>query len=176
LRQIEVEVAELRAIMARNCPDAIAAGQEDMYIELFTLGRDSLLATIAESLALIFAANIGKKLSEIDFPDHPNETGVAIAERMATEPIPVGGVTIPAGDWVRLYLQSLNYSDRVDVQKLVFGVGAHTCIGRQLALDLWPMITAGLAALPWTLVATDRAYLRNQTFAMPANVTVRLAN
>jgi hypothetical protein len=58
----------------------------------------------------------------------------------------------------------------------VFGVGAHTCIGRQLALDLWPMITARLKALPWTIVATDRTYLRNQTFTMPAGVTVRLAN
>lgn len=176
LRQIEIEVAELRAIIARNCPDAVAAGEEDMYVALFTLGRDSLLATISESLAVIFAAHVGKKLSEIDYPDHPNETGVAIAERMAAEPILIGGVTIPAGDWVRLYLHSLNYSDRTDVQKLVFGVGAHACIGRQLALDLWPMITARIAALPWTIAATDRTYLRNQTFTMPANVTVRLAN
>lgn len=176
LRQIETEVTELRAIIARNCPDAVAAGDEDMLIELFTLGRDSLLATISESLAVIFAANVGKKFAAIDFPDHPNETGVAIAERMAAEPILVGDVTIPAGDWVRLYLHSLNYSDRADIQKLVFGVGAHTCIGRQLALDLWPMITARLAALPWTLAATDRTYLRNQTFTMPANVTVRLAH
>lgn len=176
LRQIEVEVAAVRAIMARNCPEAMAAGEEDMYIELFTLGRDSLLATISESIGAILAANVGKKLAEIDFPDHPHETGVAIAERMAAEAITVGGVTIPAGDWVRLYLHSLNYSDRVEVQKLVFGVGAHTCIGRQLALDLWPMITARLAALPWTIAATDRVYLRNQTFTMPATVTVRLAN
>lgn len=176
LRQIEVEVTALRAIIARNCPDAVAAGEEDMLVELFTLGRDSLLATISESLAVIFAANIGKKLSGIDFPDHPNETGVAIAERMADEPISIGGVTIPAGDWVRLYLQSLNYSDRVEVQKLVFGVGAHTCIGRQLALDLWPMITAYLAGLPWTIVESNRTYLRNQTFTMPADLTVKLAN
>ena len=176
LRQIEAEVSELRAIMARNCSDAVAAGDEDMLIELFTLGRDSLLATISESLAVTFAANVGKKFADIEFPDHPNETGVAIAERMAEEPIVIGGVTIPVGDWVRLYLHSLNYSERADLQKLVFGVGAHTCIGRQLALDLWPMITARLAELPWTLAATDRAYLRNQTFTMPANVTVRLAN
>lgn len=176
LRQIETELTELRAIIARNCPHAVAAGEEDMLIELFTLGRDSLLATISESLAVVFATNVGKKLAAIDFPDHPNETGVAIAERMAAEPIVVGGVTIPAGDWVRLYLHSLNYSDRADVQKLVFGVGAHACIGRQLALDLWPMITARIAALPWTIAATDRTYLRNQTFTMPANVTVRLAN
>jgi cytochrome P450 len=176
LRQIEVEVAELRAIMARNCSDAVAAGEEDMLIELFTLGRDSLLATISESIAAILAANVGKKLAELDFPDHPHETGVAIAERMAAEPIAVGGVTIPAGDWVRLYLHSLNYSDRADVQKLVFGVGAHTCIGRQLALDLWPMITARLVALPWTIAATDRTYLRNQTFTMPAKISVRFAS
>ncbi len=175
LRQIEVEVAELRAIIARGCPEAVAAGEEDVYIELFVLGRDSLLATIAESLATIFAANLGKPLDQIAYPDHPNETGVAIAERVASEPITVGGIAIQAGDWVRLYLQSLNYSDRVAIQKLVFGVGAHSCIGRQLALDLWPLVTARFAALPWKVAAIDRAYLRNHTFAMPAHVRIRLA-
>ncbi len=176
LRQVEAEVTELRSIVARGCPDAVAAGEEDMYVGLFTLGRDSLLATMAESLAMTLGAHLGKPLNQVGFADHPNETGVAIAERVAAQPISVGGAEIKTGDWVRLFLQSLNYSERLVVQKLVFGAGAHSCLGRQLSLDIWPLVTAQFAALPWRVAAVDRDYLKNHTFAMPAYVRIELTD
>jgi hypothetical protein len=174
MQKIEAELAALRVTIARGCPTAVAAGEEDLFLNLFILGRDSLLGTLAESMAMTLAGNIGQRLDRIAYPDHPNETGVAIAERVATSPISIGDVEIARGDWVRLYLQSLNYSDRIAIQRLVFGAGAHSCVGRQLALDLWPLVTGRFAASALTVAKLEHDYLKNHTFVMPAHVRLEL--
>ena len=65
--------------------------------------------------------------------------------RYAVEPIEIGGVTIPAGAQVIIYLASANRDedryvgpdvldiDRHDVRHLGFGHGIHFCLGAPLA-------------------------------------------
>ena len=173
IRQIEQGIVDLRAFVAKTCAASVAAEGEDLIVALLIVGRDSLLATLAESLSATLAQNAGGPCADMDFGEHPVETGVAIAERVAIEPVVAGEATIAKGERVRLYLQSLNYSDKVSVQRLVFGAGAHSCLGRQLSLDLWPAVTDAVRRFGRTPDSVDKTYLSNHIFVMPKKVTIR---
>ena len=176
LKKIEQDIGALRATVRRVCRQPVSDGDEELFVALLILGRDSLLATLAESIGATLAGHVGRSLGDVGYPAFPNETGVAIAERVATETIAFGGVEIAAGERVRLYLQSLNYSERASVQRLIFGAGAHSCLGRQLSLDLWPALTGALRAIPRVIASVEHGYVRNHIFAMPDRVRVRLAS
>jgi cytochrome P450 len=175
LRMVESELAALRAALAKGCPTAVAGGDEDLLVSILVLGRDSLLATLSESVAANLAAGIGRRLDEIEFADFPNETGVAIAERIATGTFSFGGADIAIGDRVRLYLQSLNYSDRITIQRLIFGAGSHSCLGRQLSLDMWPAVTKALGSMGGIVESVEHGYLKNHIFVMPEHIRVRFS-
>ncbi|TNM27934.1 cytochrome P450 family protein [Streptomyces sedi] len=89
---------------------------------------------------------------------HPNLTAL---RRFATEPVEVGGVTVPRGDTVLLGLASANRDprrhqdpDRLDIRRadptahLALGQGVHYCLGAPLArLELTAALTALLPRL-----------------------------
>jgi cytochrome P450 len=173
IKMVERELAELRASVTGACAAAVARGDEDMLVALLVLGRDSLLATLASSLYAILAAHSGERLDSIDFPDFPPETGVAIAERLVRESFNYNGSQFAAGDRVRLYLQSLNYDASPGVQKLIFGAGPHSCLGRHMSLDVWPAITGWLKSSPRAISGIECSYSDNQIFVMPERLVLR---
>ncbi|MEX1107943.1 MAG: hypothetical protein WEC00_03430 [Dongiaceae bacterium] len=173
IQTIDSDLADLRARIARACAPAVARGDDDMLLALLVLGRDSLLATLATSLNTILAAHIGVRLDAIVFPDFPPETGVAIAERLAGKDFEYERTSFSTGDRVRLYLQSLNYDASQSVQKLIFGAGPHSCLGRHMSLDVWPAVGDALRSTPRIVSAVDCAYVDNQIFVMPERLIVR---
>ncbi|MDZ4738058.1 MAG: hypothetical protein SGJ07_17075 [Rhodospirillaceae bacterium] len=173
IQTIDSELADLRACIARVCAPAVARGDEDMLLALLVLGRDSLLATLASSLNAILAAHVGTRLDAIVFPDFPPETGVAIAERLAGEDFEYGHTVFSTGDRVRLFLQSLNYDPSQSVQKLIFGAGPHSCLGRHMSLDVWPAVVQAMRSTPRIVSGIDCAYVDNQIFVMPERLIVR---
>jgi cytochrome P450 len=94
-------------------------------------------------------------------------------ERFTTEPVDIGGVTIPAGEWVLCATSSANrdpgrFGDagRLDVTRdagghVAFGHGIHYCLGAPLArLEGQIAFGALLARFPGLALAADPATLR----------------
>jgi hypothetical protein len=171
---IEADLGALRsAIQDGLGPDAREDDVGDR-LALCILGHDTLLGTLGESLHQILRRNPGARLSEIDFPTIPPETGVPVVERVVVEPAEIGGVSLPAGSRIRLFLQSLAYSrDPADRAK-IFGIGLHTCLGRQMSLDVWGRVIAHLKTLPFR-PEIIRYEARNSDFSFtcPASLVVR---
>jgi len=174
MRMIDREIATLREVILRDCSWASTDETRDLLLGILVIGRDSLIATLSESIGSSMAANLETSIADIAFGDFPSETGVAIAERRAVEPVAVPGAEIKPGDKVRLYLHGLNYSDRTAEQRQIFGAGAHSCLGRQLSLDVWKALIPMLRTVRQTVKDVDHGYLANHIFVMPDHVRVRL--
>jgi len=93
--------------------------------------------------------------------------------RVTTEPVELGGVTIPAGAVVFTSMAAANRdesvftdADRLDLtrevaQHLSFGAGAHHCLGAQLArMELQEALSGLLRHLPGLKIAVPDAQLR----------------
>ena len=94
-------------------------------------------------------------------------------ERFTLEPVQIGGVTIPAREWVLCAISSANRdpgrfteADRLDVERdagghLAFGHGIHYCLGAPLArLEGEVAFGALLARFPGLSLAADPSSLR----------------
>jgi hypothetical protein len=174
LREAEAAVAEMRRRLEPLFRRGVAREEEGLFLALTILGRDSLLSTLADSIAGIARANRGRTLSEIAYPPHPPATGVAIAERQATESFEYAGAAFRRGDWLRFYYQAIAQGDNPAKSTLMFGVGAHACLGRHLALDLWQAVAAKLGSIRRRAEIVDFAYGDNHVFAMPRTVRLEL--
>ena len=81
-----MQIAELRQHLGRSTPDI----DPGIAIALLVLGRDSLTGTLATSLHSVLSRNLNRRFADMEFPDYPPETGVAVAERIATQAITLG--------------------------------------------------------------------------------------
>jgi cytochrome P450 len=171
LRAAEAEIAAQRQVLKGS---AASEWEEGVLLALLILGRDSLLATLADSTREVLAANPGRRLDQIDYPKFPTETGVAIAEREVSENFAYEGVEFPKGDWLRLYFHGVTHGPGRDNHTLMFGAGAHACLGRHLSLDLWQRITRQLGSVPRRAEITGFSYCGNHVFVMPKTLRLRL--
>jgi len=171
----EAEIGELRRAIAEVRGPAMTAEEEQLIVAVSILARDSLLSTLADGLRLLLGASPGRRMDEIEYPARPPETGVAIAEREAGEAFDYGGVRFNRDDWIRLYYHGVTHGPGRTNANLMFGSGAHACLGRYLSLDLWQSIARKLATIPRRVDMVEFAYRRNRVFVMPQIVRLRLA-
>jgi hypothetical protein len=162
LGEAEKQLGQLREKLAAAVPDV----DEAHIVALLVLGRDSLLGTLATSLHRVFHENPGKRFADIEFPDFPPETGVAIAERVATADIAVGARTIAAGDRVRMYFQPISDMSGANKQAL-FGAGAHSCLGRPISLDVWRAMIETIRGFSSRMTSVACELEPNNIFVIP---------
>jgi hypothetical protein len=171
LKQIEAELGKIRNIIqASVCPE-----DEGLVLTLLIMGRDPLLASLAEALRHVFQRNLGQRLDSVTYPDFPPETGVPVAERIAQTDLAHNGTCLSGGDRIRVYLQSLSYSGAKAHPGLIFGVGAHSCLGRSMSLELWSAITRKLATIPRAIDVVESSYVESNIMVMPQNLRIRLS-
>lgn len=163
LSEAEQQIAELRERLSRSMPDIDPA----VSIALLVLGRDSMVGTLATSLHSLLRQNLNRRLADIEFPDYPPETGVAIAERIATHAITVGEETIAAGDRVRMYFQPISAAGSAVNKQNLFGSGAHSCLGRPISLDIWRVMTQTLRHFSGTVTSVAAEFEPNTIFVVP---------
>ena len=155
-RQAEPDDALVSALIRARDGDARLSDQEllSSIFQLIVAGHDTTATLIGNSVVALLA----HPEQRVWLQANPNEIANAIEEllrfdapvphstfRYATEPIELGGVTIPAGAQVIINLASANrdpehYRDpdvldlaRTDVRHLGFGHGIHFCLGAPLA-------------------------------------------
>jgi cytochrome P450 len=126
--------------------DPFAQRRERQEIEVMA-EHDALTGSMGESLHQLFRQNPGVPLTKIDFPTVPNETGVAFAERIVEQPFDFDGTSFRLGDRIRIMLQSFAYSSDAATRTRMFGAGLHTCLGRQLSLELWSALARRLSQI-----------------------------
>jgi cytochrome P450 len=173
--RIEEDLGTIREMIRKSLGPDASEEEEGDRLALFVLGHDTLIGTLGESLYQIFRANRDRPLNEIFFPTMPIETGVPYVERVAEEAIEIGGAVIAAGDKVRLMLQSFAYSGEAADRARLFGIGMHTCLGRQMSLDIWARTTAALSVLPYSLEIMDyEMRASDYTFTRPERLLLRV--
>jgi len=147
-RRVANDMAKLKEMISVRLGPEASEREVGLRLALLVLGRDPLVATLGESLYRVFAANSGKKLCDIVYPELPPETGVPVVERIVVAPFEFAGCSFAVGDRLRVFLQSFAYVDEPRVTTSFFGGGAHTCLGRPLSIAIWEAITALLSEVP----------------------------
>ncbi len=148
-----------------------SSADEGLMVALFILGRDPLLGALATSLFAILRQNLGRAFADIEFPDYPPETGVAIAERIAERDITVGSETISAGEKVRMFFQPISGADSTVSRYNLFGVGAHSCLGRPISVDVWLALGETLRSFSRKVTSVTCEFETNNIFVVPRHLT-----
>ena len=117
--------------------------EEAGVLALFVLGNDALRERSAKASTSCSGTEPGRRFSDIDYPEIPTETGVPYVERIAEEAFEQGGQRFEPGARIRVYLQAFAYAEEADAAD-IFGVGAHSCLGKPLSIDVWRRLTARL--------------------------------
>ena len=169
---LEGKVAALRQKFSER---DISGETEGMLVSLVMLGSDSLLSSLSESFLGLLTSRRGHRLDEPQEIPPRLISGVAIAERIVAAPIDFGGVRFATGDRVRMYFQGFNALESESERIGFFGTGAHACLGRALAMDVWSLVVAETARSPRTVAAVQSEYDRGVVFVMPKYITVELA-
>jgi len=158
----------------RSSPDWDKTGEEEAAVlALFILGNDALAGTLGESLYQLFRTNAGSRMCDIAYPEIPNETGIPYVERVAEAAFAHDGRHFEAGTRLRVYLLPFAYAEEAD-RSDVFGVGAHTCLGKPLTIDVWRRLTARLAGLPLHVEVVDYEMRTDDyLFNVPARIMIR---
>ncbi len=173
-RQVEAElrdfIAECRARFAQD--DEAMTG---LRLSLLILGRDALVGTLGVSLQRLVAAADGAAWRDIDWPATPPATGVPYIERVAVEPVTVAGRALAPGNSIRAELASYEAAPDPRTRASFFGAGAHLCLGRTLALDLWAALGAFLAQGDERPRLLTFALRRDDVFAIPERFEIEVA-
>ena len=171
-KRAEAEVAALRArIEASGVHDEADVGQK---LAMMILGRDALTGTLAYSLRDVLAAGEGAPFAALDWPDLPGATGVPYIERMAHEAVTVEGLDLAPGDRVRIMLRAFGQTGDPRDRAQFFGTGAHTCLGRPIALEAWTAIGRFLKVLPTSVGPVACTARNDDIFAIPASLDLEV--
>jgi cytochrome P450 len=174
-RELDDEIAEIRGLIRRGLGPDAGEDQEGFSLALFILGNDALAGTLGESLHQILLANRGRCLSEIDYPATPPATGVPFVERIVMEPFEYEGTPLRKGERIRILLQSFQYSGDAADRIRIFGAGIHACLGRQLSLEIWSLITRKLSEITARAEIIDYALRYDDyVFAYPTRLSIAL--
>jgi hypothetical protein len=141
---IDDEIAAIRTVIREALGAGWTEAAEGIRLALWILGHDPQLGTIGERLRRLLEWHSGSRLSDIPWPDIPHETGVPYVGRTATADVEIGPVGVAAGDHLRVLFQGFGYSRAPGDAGRIFGAGAHACLGRPMALELWRLVTERL--------------------------------
>ena len=146
-REVDDTLGLLRANIRRRLGPDASEEEEGWRLALLILGHDPLAGSLAATLYRVLLAHPGVPLSEIDYPTAPINSSVAFAERVVEEPFQYQGISFNKGDRIRMLLQSFQYTGEPAGRMRMFGAGAHVCLGRQAALELWSLMAKRLSQI-----------------------------
>ncbi len=165
-RRVEAELRDFIAECQARFPEDDEA-MTGLRLSLLILGRDALVGTLGTSLERLVAASQGAAWREVDWPPTPPATGVPYIERVAVEPVTVAARALAPGDSLRAQLSEYEAAPDPRTRMSFFGAGAHLCLGRTMALDLWAALGAYLADGRERPRVVAYALRRDDVFAIP---------
>ena len=171
--RLEAELRVLRHAIETAFPTASEA-EIGMRLAMVILGRDAMIGTLACSLHEVIQTASGQPFSGMSVPAVPPRTGVPYIDRVATGEGDVGGQQVMPGMRMRAHLHV--YEDGGPAAAMgFFGAGAHLCLGRTPALDLWRVVAGELVTLPGTPQVVAFGLRKDDVFAYPDRFIVEVS-
>jgi hypothetical protein len=170
--RLEVELARLIARLRAAYPDD-SEERLASRLTLVVLGRDAMIGTIANSLVTFLQAAGGVPLNRFRLTTPPARTGVPYIDRLALTATLADGDDVAKDEVVRCLLQSLEGGSDAERMRF-FGQGAHLCLGRAAALELFAELGGYLAGLAVKVRLRDVVMRDCDVFALPEKVIVEV--
>jgi hypothetical protein len=171
--RLEAELRALRQMFETSFPDAPEA-EIGMRLAMVILGRDALIGTLACSLHDVIQGAAGRPFAKMPVPDAPPRTGVPYIDRVAIAEGDVGGHLAVPGMPMRAHLHLYEAGGPAAALGL-FGAGAHLCLGRTPALDLWRALAQELGTLPGTPRVVAFGLRKDDVFSYPDRFIVEVS-
>jgi cytochrome P450 len=142
---------------------------------LIILGHDSLLSSLGVSLLAVLEGAGERRLCDLAHSDFLPRTGVPYVERVAQKDCAIGGFTFRAGDRARLYLDACPARGHADEEAPYFGMGRHSCLGKDLSQFAWRIVSQELVRLPLRVrIIETRVRANDYIFNMHERIEVSI--
>jgi cytochrome P450 len=150
-------------------------GREKLIKASIVLGvYQGFIGAFANALLCTFARGQGQSLRSMPIPQTLPTSAIPFADRICRTDIAIGDTQVKAGDIVLAYLGSFDTLSEVPAP-LLFGTGAHVCIGRPLAERCWTLLAAALRGQSSSVIVTEVAYRDlDYTLMTPLRAHVRV--
>lgn len=169
---LEARLAAMRAKVAALFPDESEDAQA-MRVTLALLGTEPLTAGIGAALLALLQQNTGQRLCDIAWPDALLEPAVKHAVRFAPADLPAETCPMRAFQVdTRLMSDPALGGKRGEV----FGIGAHSCMGRGMSMIVWRELVAGLARLTTRITLIGFEPATHWLFNAPNRIDVRITH
>ncbi len=161
--------------VAEVCAQINGEGREKLIKASIILGvYQGFTGAFANALLCIIARGQGQPLQSLPFPETLPTSAIPFADGICRTDITIGRTRVKAGDIVLAYLGSFDTLTEVPAP-LLFGTGAHACIGRPLAERCWTLLAAALRHQPGAVTVTDVAFRDlDYTLVTPVRALVRV--
>jgi len=166
-RRMNAELAELRRVIAHHLPH-LSESEVGDRIALCILGTDALRGTLGCSLKALFEEDA----NPAEYP----RTGVPYIDREALKSCPVNGVDQPAHTVVRARLDQFERPEFAGERNRFFGYGAHVCLGRKIAVDLWQQVHLCATRSLANVTVTKYRLRRDDVFNIPEKFEIEVAH
>ncbi len=132
-----------------HLPQDWSSDQKYLSCAIIALSANTLLGSVSLTFLEALGASPSKVMSEVAWGSELMRTGLALIEKRTVRDTVLGGVPLPSGSRVRLFIESEGvlpgggyaYSD------LFFAVGSHRCVGMSVSRQAWARIAAFLATI-----------------------------
>lgn len=113
-------------------------------LALQILGGDALPGSLQESFVANLLLNPGQPLSGVSWSKKYIASAVPYVERIVKTPRQLCGKSLKTGERIRVYLDTKSPQTNQETN-IFFGVGRHTCLGKQISLQAWEMLITKLS-------------------------------
>lgn len=149
--------------------------QRGVRLALIILGFDATLGTLAGSLHAALP-NGPIAFNALEFASAPTRTGVPYVDRRAIASANHPAAKAQADGLARVRLDAFEADERAHERHRFFGAGAHACLGRALATDLWRTLCEALQGLPGQIEVLDLVWAHSDVLRVPEVFWVRVSH
>ena len=143
LRRIDANAAE-----ALELARSLTSKSEHvrLVLSLLIFGVDSLVATFLSSVASTLHASSFEKPVLLELPPVPPRTGISVTYRTVVNDIAISDFQFRRGEVLKLVINP-DMDDVISADNsIIFGTGAHSCLGRGIAMTVWTEVRNQLNA------------------------------
>lgn len=134
LRRIDASAAEALDLARTLTPKGEPVR---LVLSLLIFGVDSLVATFLGSVASAVRSSSRVDPVLLQLPTMPPRTGISVTYRTVRSDIAIGDIQFRRGEVLKLNINP-DTDDAIDTDSsIIFGAGAHSCLGRGIAMTVW---------------------------------------
>lgn len=140
LKRVSIE-ARLRMLVEAHGADILDE------LTLVTLGAGPIINGFALSVHDLVTRHAGYRLDQITYPAQFPKSALRFVHRIATTDQVIADTKIPSGARKCCVIFDESYPVDQNTRNL-YGVGAHTCLGRRVAMQSWTGLCRALSQIP----------------------------